>query len=287
MPSKVKDIVLVRTSGTLEATDKFYVAADSGNADAQLDLSELAAYVAASIVGGGATAELIRDTIGVALVQAAGITIAVNDGADTITIAADPEVIRDTIATALVAGAGVTITPNDGADTITIAASGGSGAAWQLQWGPLVNEPPAANYATLDTRNARAVLDFDTTTSEAAIFTGVLPADYSGAGITVHIYCALSTATSGTVGWLVSIERTDASSLDIDADSFAGAQTVTAVAVPGTSGQVLKMSINISNGANMDSLAAGELFRIKIARDVANDTAAGDAELLRVMMVSQ
>lgn len=38
-----------------------------------------------------------------------------------------PELIRDTIGTALVAGDGVTITVNDASDTITIAASGGGG----------------------------------------------------------------------------------------------------------------------------------------------------------------
>lgn len=74
---------------------------------------------------------------------------------------------------------------------------------------------------------------------------------------------------------------------DIDSDSFATAQVVTAVTVPGTSGQVLAMSINISDGANMDNLAAGELFRLRVRRDVANDTAAGDAELLRVALVEQ
>lgn len=42
-----------------------------------------------------------------------------------LTTAAAPELIRDTMGSALVAGDGVTITPDDGADTITIAASGG------------------------------------------------------------------------------------------------------------------------------------------------------------------
>ena len=40
---------------------------------------------------------------------------------------AAPELIRDTMGTALVAGTNVTITPNDAGDTITIAASGGGG----------------------------------------------------------------------------------------------------------------------------------------------------------------
>lgn len=169
----------------------------------------------------------------------------------------------------------------------TWAAASGSGSAWFLQFGPLQNEPPSSNYATLDTRNNHPCLDFDTTTQETAIFSGVLPADYSGAGVTVHIFCSLTSATSGTVGWDVAFERMDASSLDIDSDSFGSATTVTAVTVPGTSGQLLKMSVNVSDGANMDSLAAGEMFRLRIRRDVANDTATGDAELLRVMLVSQ
>jgi hypothetical protein len=177
-------------------------------------------------------------------------------------------------------------TQGAGANPVWASVSSG-GSAWNLQWGPLLNEAPSSNFATLDTRNGHPCLDFDTSTQETAIFSGVLPADYSGAGITVHIFCSLTSATSGTVGWDVAIERMDASSLDIDSDSFATAQTVTAVAVPGTSGQLLKMSVNISNGANMDSLAAGEMFRLRIRRDVANDTATGDAELLRVMMVSQ
>lgn len=164
---------------------------------------------------------------------------------------------------------------------------GGSGSAWNLQWSPYDNEPPSTNYATLDTRNGHPCLDFDTTTQESAAFSGALPPDYSGAGVTVHLWCSLTSATSGTVGWDVAFERMDVSSLDIDGDSYGSATTVTATTVPGTSGQILKMSVNVSNGANMDSLAAGEMFRLRIRRDVANDTATGDAELLRVMLVSQ
>lgn len=188
-------------------------------------------------------------------------------------------------------GAGVTVTqtaPGEVEVSVTGGGGGGGGLwAWHLEWSPIHNEPPTANYATLDTRNGRPVLDFDTATQEAAVFTGILPSDYAGGGVSISLFCAMSTATSGTVGWDVAFERTEAGVDDIDSDSFAAAQTVTAVAVPGTSGMVLKMVVNVSHGANMDNLAAGELFRLRVRRDVANDTAAGDAELLRVGLVEQ
>jgi hypothetical protein len=72
-------------------------------------------------------AEFIRDTIGAALVAGTRVTVTVNDGADTITIASDDastaEFVRDTIGTALVAGSGVSVTVNDSGDTITIAST--------------------------------------------------------------------------------------------------------------------------------------------------------------------
>lgn len=145
---------------------------------------------------------------------------------------------------------------------------------------PLQNEPPAANYATIDARNGHYVLDFDATTQEAAYFSGLMPRLYGGGGVTVYLH-ATSDATSGTLGWLVAFERLDAGT-DIDADSFASDQTATAATVPGTSGQPLVLSVAVSNGANMDGIAAGDAFRLRVQRDVANDTAAADANLLMV-----
>jgi hypothetical protein len=144
----------------------------------------------------------------------------------------------------------------------------------------LANEPPASNFATLDTRNSRPVLDFDASTNESAVFSGVMPTNYSGNGLTVRIGWSAETATTGNVVWNASIERTDEAVLDIDADSFAAAQAATGTA-PGTSGQVRITTITFTNGAQMDSVVAGELFRIKITRDAANgsDTMTGDAEL--------
>ena len=154
-----------------------------------------------------------------------------------------------------------------------------------LIWTPLANEPPAANFATLDTRNSHPVLDFDTTTGESAVFRGVMPRHYAGTtGVTIYVHYAMTSATSGTCGWLLAFERVSDSQQDIDSDGFASNQTLTAVTVPGTSGHVDISNVAITNGANMDSVAVGEGFRLKITRDVANDSATGDAELWAIEM---
>lgn len=144
---------------------------------------------------------------------------------------------------------------------------------------PQDNEPPSSAYATLDLRNGHPVLDFDDTTAEAAIFTGMMPTAYAGGGITVTVGYSATSATSGTIGWTVEFERIGDQQQDVDSDGFASAQTITAVTVPATSGNVDVVSVNISSGASMDNIAAGEQFRLRIKRDVANDNATGDAEL--------
>lgn len=150
---------------------------------------------------------------------------------------------------------------------------------------PLNNEPPAAAFATLDTRNGHITLDFDGATDEEAVFSGVLPAHYAGGGLTIETFWAFTSATSGSLRVQTSIERIDASSLDIDADSFATANSAGGTA-PGTSGQVIKVTTTHTSGAEMDSLAAGEAFRLKIRRDAdgtsGTDDITTDAELLAV-----
>lgn len=151
---------------------------------------------------------------------------------------------------------------------------------------PADNEPPSSNYATLDTRNGHPVLDFDGSTDEEAVFTRVLPNHYGGGGLTVETFWSFTSATSGNLRVQADIERIDASSLDIDADSFTGSFQSAGGVAPGTSGQVIKVSITFTSGAQMDSLVAGEPFRLKIRRDAdgtsGTDDITTDAELLAV-----
>lgn len=144
----------------------------------------------------------------------------------------------------------------------------------------LHGEPPASNYATLDTRNSHPCLDFDDTTGETIYFSGVMPRNYSAAtGVTVYLHWAGTVAGTNTVGWLIAFERMGDGGTDIDTDSFAADTTVTAEAADATSGILDVSNATITAGANMDSVAAGDGFRLRVTRDVTNDTLAGDAEL--------
>lgn len=150
---------------------------------------------------------------------------------------------------------------------------------------PLHNEAPATAAATLDTRNGHPVLDFDDSTDDEAVFTGVLPNNYGGGGLTVYTWWSFTSATSGAIRVDAQIEYVALSTLDIDADSFAAVQSTGATA-PGTSGQAVVAAITFTSGAQMDSLIAGHLYRLKIRRDAdgtgGTDDATGDAELLAV-----
>ena len=148
---------------------------------------------------------------------------------------------------------------------------------------PLANEPPSSAFATLDTRNGHPVLDFDASSDESAIFTCVLPRSYAGGGLTVYLHWAATSATSGDVVWNAAFERIGEGSQDIDSDGFASAQAATATA-SGTSGNIDIQAITFTDGAQMDSVAVGESFRLKITRDADNgsDTMTGDAELVAV-----
>ena len=148
-----------------------------------------------------------------------------------------------------------------------------------VQFFPADNEPPSSNPATPDLRNGHPVLDFDGTTNESAIFTGVLPPHYSGGGLTVRLGYSMSSAESGDIDWDAEIERIGDQQQDVDSDSFAAANSVDNTTVPATSGLVDVVAITFTDGSDMDSAAAGEQFRIRITRDAASDTGAGDAEL--------
>ena len=146
----------------------------------------------------------------------------------------------------------------------------------------MMNEPPSANAATLDLRNYHPVLDM--ALDEEAIFSFVMPRNYSGGGIDVYIHYAMSTAVADDVRFDTFFERIGDQQQDIDSDGFdATGVTGTDTTVPATSGYVDIIENAHSDGARIDNLAVGEAGRLKIKREqVAGTDATGDAELRMV-----
>lgn len=145
---------------------------------------------------------------------------------------------------------------------------------------PQDNEPPSANFATPDLRNEHLVLDFDDTTNESAVFKSIMPRHYAATtGVTVYIHYSMTSAVANTIDWDVAFERVSDSQQDIDSDGFAAVNSIDNTTVPGTSGHVDIVNVTFTDGADMDSVAVGEGFRLKITRDAVSDDATGDAEL--------
>lgn len=135
-----------------------------------------------------------------------------------------------------------------------------------------------------------SVLAFDDTTDEYMDYKCELSPQYSGGGLTVAIRFSMASdhdeATPHIVNWQIGIRRIadDAEDLngshDYATNGFAN-NTVNAT-VPSVQGEVAYDTISISNGTNMDNLAAGEYFILRIKRDASpasGTDASGDAYL--------
>jgi len=145
---------------------------------------------------------------------------------------------------------------------------------------PYSAEFPSSNFPQLTLSNRRPVLGFDAATKETAYWTVVAPQGLTG---TLHakIYYIMASATSGDVDVNVAVEAYAADeAVDIDAGtSFDTVNAVDNTSVPGTAGYMDMIDVTLTNA---DSVAAGEYMRISLDRDAADDTAAGDMQVLFV-----
>lgn len=176
------------------------------------------------------------------------------------------------------AGQYVTGIDTDGSLLRDTPASGG-GTKTLAVFLPGQNQPPASGFATFDTRNGVLVLDFDDASVESAVFGGLIPEGANlASGLVVSIRWMATSATTGNVRWRAEFE---ADGTDLDSDSFATATEATGAA-NGTSGIETTTEITCTT---IDSLAAGDRYRLKVSRvgnDGTNDTMSGDAELVAV-----
>jgi hypothetical protein len=162
----------------------------------------------------------------------------------------------------------------------SVSASGGGTKTYAF-FTPLQNQPPATTFATLDTRNSVAVLDFDDGASnESSIFIGVMPeAAVLASGLKVRVHWMATSATSGLCRW--GAQFADLSDQDIDSYAFDAAVEVSTTADV-TSGKIAVTEVSITT---IDSIVAGVPYALKLYRDssdTTNDTMTGDAELVAV-----
>lgn len=113
------------------------------------------------------------------------------------------------------------------------------------------------------------VLAFDPgSTEEHTFFRSVMPRNYGGGGLTVTIYWS-SDATSGNVIWSLAFKSVTADVDDLDSKAFAAENDSAADATASAAGEITETTITFTDGADMDSVAAGEMFMLDLHRSSA------------------
>lgn len=159
--------------------------------------------------------------------------------------------------------------------------SGGAGTKTIAKYTPLDANPPATNFATIDTRNSVPVLEFDPATIESTFFVGSIPqGTILGSTLGAYLHFAGDTATGSTVAWGICMERMTGT-FGFSADSFGAGVQVNQI-LPSTRAEItiVGAAVPVPSG-----LTTGEAYRLlvrRIANDATNDTAPGDAQLVLV-----
>lgn len=142
---------------------------------------------------------------------------------------------------------------------------------------------PVFAAASYDLRNSIPLLDFDDTANEIEIFfIPTMPRSYAGGGVTVSIWVLTTTAT-GDMSFKGFFKSVTDDVDNLDTKNFAAPQENTAIDAPSASGEPKLFTITFTDGAQMDSVAAGEPFFFMLMRDAqdsTNDDMSGDAEFL-------
>jgi hypothetical protein len=93
-------------------------------------------------------------------------------------------------------------------------------------------------------------------------------------GLSVNVWWSCPIA-NGDVGWQFYLERVNENSI-ISEDRFIGPYTIPVSSVP-TTGRIKKTSLVLTSG-QLSGISEGEIFRTKLLRNIAVDTAAAIAQ---------
>ena len=115
-------------------------------------------------------------------------------------------------------------------------------------------------------------------------FYGVLSPQYSGGGVTLILPWSASVATNNVV-WQAAFRAIPDDTEDLDTTAHTYDFNTVTDAAPSVIGEVVYPTIAFTDGADMDSLAAGEAFILRILRDPAHasDSLAATAYLHHVL----
>lgn len=106
---------------------------------------------------------------------------------------------------------------------------------------------------------------------------------YDAGGLTLTLPWSATSATSNAVRWGAAIRRFQDDAEDVDTSQTYDFNDVDDTCAS-ASGELSYPTITFTDGADMDSVADGEYFILRIRRNAshANDTMSGDAELWAV-----
>jgi hypothetical protein len=130
-------------------------------------------------------------------------------------------------------------------------------------------------------------LAYDATADEAA-FWKFIADNYGSGNLTIRIFWYADTATSGSVIWEAQIAAItpNTDSQDVETDGLATLNFVSDAHIGTTGQRVHSCDITLSN---LDSIAAGDLVHIRIARDAngtsGTDDMTGDAVLIAAQVL--
>lgn len=142
-------------------------------------------------------------------------------------------------------------------------------------------ELPGANGPQLTTVNDRPVLAFDASADEHCFWTAVAPQNMSGA-LSILVFYVMASANSGAIYFQAQLEAvTPTDALDLDSSTGFDTANLTGDNPAATVGYMKAQPLTLTN---VDSIAPGDLFRLRFNRDAdnASDTATGDLYVLAI-----
>ena len=128
-----------------------------------------------------------------------------------------------------------------------------------------------ANAALFTSRAAgtgiRRLLEFVDSGTREVWFEGQVPEDYTATDtINIRVLWRANTVTSGAAVWDGALESITPDADDLDSDSLGTVVQASATTTADVAGEVVETVITLDVAGELDSLAAGETFRIRIRR---------------------